>query len=177
MNRKDLENSIITKEQRFKKAKWDRMFVSRRMILSKAFLSLKTSPACQVFMIFLHKCKPEKVQTRPMSREKEWTITNNGKIQFTYKEAKGKWGISDGKFTRAIDENLRVGLIDIIHCGFGLCKDVTLYAISDRWEKFGTDEFVVKKRPKRRQQLGFTNKNTCGRNCKAKKKSTSIDNG
>jgi hypothetical protein len=40
----------------------------------------------------------------------------------------------------------------------GLHKDVTLYAISDRWEKYGTDEFIVKKRPKQKQQFGFAGK-------------------
>ena len=104
-----------------------------------------------------------------MSREKEWCIANNGEIQFTYKEAKLKWGISYSKFTRAIDEVIRVGLIDITKTGNGLQKDVTLYAISDRWEKYGTDEFVVKKRPKRKQQYGFTKKNKHGRNCKKEK--------
>jgi hypothetical protein len=150
--------SIMTREQRFKARKWDRMFVSRRMIKSKAFLDLKTAPACKVFLIFLSKCRVEKVQTRPMSREKEWCITNNGEIQFTYAEADSKYCISAGKFTRAIDELLRVGLIDITKTGMGLHKDVTLYAISDRWEKFGTDEFVVMKRPKRKQQFGFAGK-------------------
>lgn len=106
----------------------------------------------------------EKAQTRPMSREKEWRITNNGEIQFTYLEAEKKWGISVGKFTRAIDDLLRVGLIDITKTGLGLHKDESLYAISDRWEKFGTDKFVVMERPKRKQQLGFTKGNSYGKN-------------
>jgi len=148
----------MTREQRFKARKWDKMFVSRRMITSKAYLDLKTATSCQVFMIFLSKCRVEKVQTRPMSREKEWRITNNGEIQFTYAEAEAKYGISTGKFTRAIDELIRVGLIDIAKTGMGLHKDVTLYAISNRWEKFDTDEFIVMKRPKRKQQFGFAGK-------------------
>ena len=39
-----------------------------------------------------------------MRREKEWRISNNGEIQFTYAEAERKYCISSGKFTRAIDE-------------------------------------------------------------------------
>ena len=160
MNSEDL---LMTREQRFRARKWDKMFVSRSMITSKAFLALRTAAACQVFMIFLGKCRMEKVQTRPMRREKEWTITNNGEIQFTYKEAENKCGISTGKFLRAIEELVRVGLIDIAKSGFGLHKDITLYAISDRWEKFGTDEFVVKERPKRTQQIGFAKGNNYGK--------------
>lgn len=157
-------NLLKTREYRFKESKWDRMFVSRRQVTSKAFLALKTAAACQVYMIFRTKCRMEKVQTRPMQREKEWRITNNGEIQFTYLEAEKKGGISVGKFTRAIDDLLRVGLIDITKTGLGLHKDESLYAISDRWEKFGTDEFVVMERPKRKQQLGFTKGNSYGKN-------------
>lgn len=158
--------SLMTREQRFRAEKWDRMFVSRALIKSKAFWDLKTATSCRVFFIFLSKCRVEKVRTTPGSRDREYAITNNGEIRFSYIEAEEKYGISDGKFTRAIDDLVRVGVIDIAKTGLGLKKDVTLYAISDRWEKYATDEFVVKKRPKRKQQFGFTNKNRHGRNCK-----------
>ena len=159
-------DSLKTREQRFREMKWDKMFVSRSVITSKAFLALRTATACQVYLLFLSKCRMEKVQARPMRSEKEWRITNNGEIQFTYLEAKKKWGILGGRFTRAIDDLMRVGLIDIAKTGCGLHKDVTLYAISDRWKKLDADdEFVKMKRPKRTQQYGFINKNKHGRNC------------
>ncbi len=164
MAEKSEMDSLKTREQRFKETKWDRMFVSRKMITSEAFRALKTAAACQVFMIFLNKCIPDRVQTRPMRREKEWRITNNGEIQFTYNEALGKWAITQKQFTKAIDEVIRVGLIDITKSGFGLQKDKSLYAIGDHWEKFGTGEFVAKKRQKRKQQLGFTKGNSYGKN-------------
>ncbi len=157
-------DSLKTREQKFKEVKWNKMFVERRAVTSKAFLDLNTAAACQVYMIFRTKCRMEKVQIRPMSREKEWVIANNGEIQFTYDEALGKWGITQKKFTKAIDEVVRVGLIDITKSGFGLQKDKSLYAISDRWEKFGTGEFVARKRQKRKQQLGFTKGNSYGKN-------------
>jgi hypothetical protein len=167
---KTYENLLQTKEQQFKQRKWDRMFVSRSLITSKAFLSLKTAAACQVTLIFLNKCKWEKVQGKTAKRKAPYFLANQGKIQFSYKEAKQKYGMSSGKFTRAIDEVVENGLIDIAKSGLGLHKDVTLYAISDRWLKFGTDEFVIQKRPKREQQFGFTNKNKLGRNCKKQNK-------
>ncbi len=164
MAKKSEINALKTREQQFRETKWDRMFVSKKLITSEAFRSLRTATACQVYMIFRSKCRMEKVQARPMSRDKEWHITNNGEIQFSYIEAKGEWGISGGKFTRAIDDLVRVGLIDIAKTGFGLQRDVNLYAISYRWEKFGTDEFVVQKRPKRMQNIGFAKGNSYGRN-------------
>jgi hypothetical protein len=152
------------------------MFVSRKVITSKAFLSLATATACQVYFIFLSKCRWEKVQTRPGSRDKAWVITNNKEIQFSYREALEKYGMKDGRFRKAIDELLRVGLIDIAHSGFGLHKDRTLYAISDRWEKFGTAEFQRVERPKRRERIGFQKGNRHGRHSRQKKNSTVADN-
>ena len=148
-------DALMTREQRFRARKWDRMFVSRSLITSKALWELRTATSCRVFFIFLSKCRWEKVQTRPGRSETEWAITNNGEIQFTYAEAEEKYGISGGSFTRAIDDLIRVGLIDITRSGLGLKKEVSLYAISNRWEEFGTDAFIVKKRPKRKELFGF----------------------
>ena len=160
-------NGLKTKEQKYKEVKWGRMFVSRKQITSEAFRSLKTAAACQVFMIFLYKCQMKPIEGSA-KRKKEYYIANNGEIQFSYKDALEKWGISNGRFTKAIDELVRVGLIDITKSGFGLKKDVSLYAISDRWEKFGTDEFVAKERQKRKQNLGFTKGNSFGKNSTSK---------
>ncbi|MHC4461850.1 MAG: hypothetical protein ACYS30_10515 [Planctomycetota bacterium] len=171
---KESEIDVLkTCEQRFKEVKWDRMFVSKRMITSKAFRSLKTAAACQVFMIFLTKCVPKQIDGKP-KRKDGWFIANNGEIQFTYDEALRKWGILNKRFTKAIDELVRVGLIDITKSGFGLNKDKSLYAISDRWEKFGTDEFVIQRRRKRVQQLGFTKGNSYGRNSTKKQNQRSL---
>ena len=167
MAKKNEIDSLKTREQRFKEFRYDKMFNSKRMITSKAFRSLRTAPACQVFMIFLTKCVQRQIDGKP-KRKDNWYIANNGDIQFTYKEAWENWDIDSSKFTRAIDELVRVGLIDITKSGFGLKKDESRYAISDRWEQYGTDEFVVQKRQKRKQHLGFTRGNRHGRNSSKK---------
>jgi len=171
----DREEALQTREQRYRARRWDRMFVSRALITSEAYLSLRTAAACQVFGIFLTKCQWEKAQIKPGSRDKAWVLVNNGEIQFSYIEAREKYGISDTRFTRAIDELLRVGLIDIAHSGLGLHKDCTLYAISERWRKYGTDEFEHVERRKRSARLGFTKGNRHGRHCRSKKQSTIVD--
>jgi len=169
------EDALQTREQRYRARRWDRMFVSREMITSQAFLSLRTAAACQVFMIFLNKCRWQNVQIRPGSRDKAFIIVNNGGIQFSYREAKEKYGISSGRFTKALDELIRVGLIAIAHSGYGLKKDCTLYAISERWRKYGTAEFEHVERPKRVEKIGFREGNKHGRNSRARKKSTVVD--
>ncbi len=162
----DRVEALQTREQRFRAGKWDRMFVSRAVITSRAFLDLKTPAACQVYFIFLSKRRWQKAQIRPGSRDKAWIIVNNGEIEFTYPEARDKYGINAKRFTRAIDELLRVGLIDITHSAVGLQKEKTLYEISERWQKYGTDEFVEAKRPERGIALGFKKGNRYGQHCR-----------
>jgi len=60
-------------------------------------------------------------------------------------------------FMKCIDRLIEVGLIDITHSGAGGRKgDVSLYALIERWRKYGTSDFIVKKRPKdNRSGRGF----------------------
>jgi len=97
----------------------------------------------------------KKIENRRGRNEQDYYIANNGEIQFTYKEAIEKWGITGPTFTKAIDQLMGVGLIDITKAGSGLHRDASRYALSDRWKDYGTDEFIVKKRHKRAQHYGF----------------------
>lgn len=144
---------IRTREQKYKDGRRNRMFVERALLDSAAFRDLRTSTAYVVLFRFLAKCQWEKVPARPGTRDKCWTIANNGRIQFSYAEA-ARIGIPSKKFTRAIDDLVRVGFLDIEHSGYGLRKDRTLYSVSDRWRAFGTDDFVLRHR-ETRQRLGF----------------------
>ena len=87
--------SLCSKAQRHKAPKWDRMFISRRLIMSGAFLGLRGA-ACKVMLIFLTKCVPAKPETKSRSK-RDWIIRNNGQIQFTYREAR-RYGFSRRTF-------------------------------------------------------------------------------
>ncbi len=79
---------------------------------------------------------------------KHWEITNNGDIEYCYSEAEKK-GIPRSTFMKCIDALIANGFIDIAHSGSGGKKgDKNLYWISNRWEKWGSDSFVRKTRPK-----------------------------
>lgn len=144
--------------------------VEKRLLKSKAYRSLRTPTAYFVFGIFLVKRQMSHVGR---SGKKQWEITNNGEITFTYKEAKAKFGISYGAFRNAIDELLEKGFIDIAESGAGLYKSANLYTISARWKLYGTPEY---QKPKQRQKgpinRGFQTGNQYGRNCKKGKKTT-----
>ena len=83
-------------------------------------------------------------------------ILNNGEIEYCYSEAEKK-GIPRPSFMRNLDMLIEYGFLDITHSGSGGKKgDKSLYAISDRWRDYGTDNFVPSSRPKDlRQGRGF----------------------
>ena len=70
-----------------------------------------------------------------------------GDIVYTYDEAERN-GIKRSNFMKCLDALIAKGFIDVYHSGNGGKKgDVSLYWISDRWEKWGATSFVEKKRP------------------------------
>ncbi len=130
--------------------------IERKLLKSEAWWAL-TGAAPQVMTGFLVRRQFNEVRS-PGGRRSSWVIINNGQIEFTYAEAKGKYGVTNPRFTRAIDQLVEVGFIDIAKQGGGMLKNKTLYAISDRWEKFGTEEFKHVERQKDMRQMGYRNR-------------------
>ena len=138
-------------------AKNDVIVLEQKMIKAKAWLSLN-GVAKDVYLIFRTKCQVVKSRGKPGRHGP--VILNNGEIIFTYEEAKVMYGISHSRFNRAIDDLVAKGFIDIGQTGMGLHKMATGYAISERWRKYGTSEFVQKERPKAKQfNVGFKPEN------------------
>ena len=127
--------------------------------------AIRTAAAHRVLMIFYAKRQMER-RRQPGHREKVWRCVNNGEITFSYKEALERHGLTASRFRNALDELVRLGFIDIAHSGYGLHKDQTLYAISRRWQRYGTPEFQSSERPRQTPKLGFTKGNRHGRNCR-----------
>jgi len=100
-------------------------------------------------------------------------ILNNGELVFTYEEAKRLYGITAGRFTRAIEELVEKGFLDISETGMGLYKMATHYGISDRWRDYGTPSFRQVHRPERSIKCGFRKGNRLWQKAR-KKKSTAI---
>jgi len=121
--------------------------IDKEIIFSKAFLSL-SGIAPQVYLIFLSKRKYARVG-------RKWMQTNNGEIEFPYDEAQDQFGITKPRFTRAIDQLIKHGFLDIAKPGGGICGVKTLYSISERWQKFDTPDFEYRERKKRKGYPGF----------------------
>jgi len=130
------------------------IWLDRDLLRSEAFRGLSAA-AIHVYFELRMRCKMQRLRT-PSGRAKEWVIKNNAELIFTYAEA-ARRGFPPTTFARAIDQLVERGLIDIAKLGSGGRKhDATHYAISSRWEKFGTGEFEKATRPKdNREGRGF----------------------
>lgn len=131
-----------------------KLVIDADLVLSRAFLNL-TGVAPQVYLLFLRRRRLVKIGRKGKER---WVIENNGEIVFPYAEAENKFGITRPRFQRAIDQLVEHGFIDIAHLGGGTGKDVSKYAISDRWQNYGTNNFIQKHRQKDTRGFGFKKK-------------------
>ena len=131
-----------------------KIVIDADLVLSRAFLKL-TGIAPQVLLLFLRRRRLVKLGR---AGKEKWVIENNREIVFPYAEAENKFGITRPRFLRAIDQLVEHGFIDIAHPGGGMMKDVSKYAISTRWQNYGTNKFIQKHRNKDTRGLGFKKK-------------------
>lgn len=134
-----------------KKRKSKVVVMERELINSKAYLALKgISP--QLLLLFYGRRRMERIGRRG---RKKWVCTNAAEIAFTYSEAKDRFGITNSRFTRGIDNLVDKGFIDIEHHGGTHNHDKTIYAISNRWKKYGEPDFKTSERQKDPIQRGY----------------------
>ena len=138
------------KDPAAKKEKWGQFrlqasngFVGlpNRLVDSKAFASLTTGASVQTLVWFWQMVEYEKKRKggeSPIGRIDK--MTNHGELSFTYQEAQWR-GIKQGRFSRALKELFRLGFIDISRHGRGVKGEYTKYALSNRWQKYGTPEW------------------------------------
>ena len=136
-------------------AKSQHIYTERSLINSLAFIKLPGT-AAKVLFWFLARRQFAKLSK---FRRREWVNKNNGEIVFSYAEAENKFNLTRPRYSRALDDLIKFGFIDINHRGGGMFKDMTTYYISDRWRDYGTSDFKEQSRPKDTRGLGFTKKN------------------
>ncbi len=124
-----------------------KIWTERRLFKAEAFRSLRGS-SIKVYFDFRLKLQWKPVKpSKPAQRGKEWVPTNNGELIYTYGEAK-KNGFNPPRFRDALDELVEKGFIDITHSGGGIEGDCSKYAVSERWRKYGKEDFEELIRPK-----------------------------
>lgn len=115
------------------------------LLHSKAYLSLRYSPAYMVLDWFLEKRRVRRINKR--RGKGGWQTVNNGEISFPYEEARCR-GLSDQQFSWALKRLHAVGFIDVTEPGSGMMGSYTKYALSERWREFGARDFKHVEFPK-----------------------------
>lgn len=152
----------------------DVIVLLQALVKSPAWLDLNGA-AIKAYCIFRVKCQVRQRPGKP-GKKNEKIIVNNGQLQFTYREAKTKYGFTASRYRRALDDLIGHGFLDVAATGMGVHKVVTLYAISERWRAWGTADFVGAKRPKPPiANPGFKRGNKLAKN-RHKKKESSVEN-
>jgi len=125
------------------------IYFERKRLRSEAYLAL--TGLGHLYVLHFLGCR----QGHMVKASGLWEQSNNGKIYFTYADAKKYYGVKyPGRHNRTLKQLHMVGFIDIAHHGGGMDGDCTLFSISKRWEKFGMPEFEFKEWPKDTRKHG-----------------------
>lgn len=128
------------------------VYLERELIKSKALRSLS---ATAIFVLLDFLAKRQMFRRKNSNGKKEFIVSNNGEIQYSYKEAESR-GITRPAFQRAIDALMARGFIRIAHHGAGGKKgDVSLYEITNGWKSWKHGDVIFIRPKDTRQGVGF----------------------
>ena len=119
----------------------DRLVLSKKMLRSKAFVSL-TGAAKQILLELTMRLKLESY--RPRKRHKHSTryyAGNNGKLVLSYKSVHKQFGYSSATISKAIDQLVSHGFIEIAELGCGVKRQSHKIALIRNWQDYGTEDF------------------------------------
>jgi hypothetical protein len=103
-------------------------WVEKELWESKAFCSLQGF-APQLLLFFFGK---RQFQTYGRTGKQKRVCVNCPKINLTYVEMK-RYGITQPRITRAINQLLEKGFISVVNPGGGYNQDKAIYALIDKW--------------------------------------------
>jgi len=104
-------------------------WIEREMFESNAYLSL-TGFAPQLLILIMGK---RQFITHGRKGKEKRVCTNCDKINITYIEFKNKYGITQPRMTRAIDQLLAKGFLAIVNPGGTYRQDKAIYSLSNNW--------------------------------------------
>jgi len=127
------------------------LYLEYGLFKSKAFREL-TRAAIDILFEFYMVAPKKKVNG---FKGKEWIRPYNGKIEFTYKQAKEKFGYSKTTCSKCIDQLIDRGFLELTHKGGGMEGDKNKYAILENWKRYGRKDFIKKDRERGFRKIGF----------------------
>lgn len=105
-------------------------FIEREMYQSTAWMALRRTFSAKLLILFLDKRRREKQVKGQKQRHR---FINLNSIDMPYSELEKKYGVCRQTITRAIDELLEKGFIEIRHHGGTYRHEKTIYALSEKW--------------------------------------------
>src|SRR5208282_4525438 len=144
----------IRKEQQQKpKREHHGTYLEGPLITSKAWLSMRSPSSFIVYCIISSQVIKLRAKHKAKNKKQQYTCPNERDLKLTYGQAQEIYGISQTKFTRAIDELIEHGFLDVVTPGNASTKTPTIYGISGRWKLYGTERFRAE--PRERIKRGF----------------------
>lgn len=121
--------------------------ITPEMFYSEPFKALSAS-ALRTLM----RCLQKRAWTKQRVHGKKKTVYIDGEFIFPYGEAESL-GIRTTQFWKNIGLLIRLGFIDLAYQGGRYQRDqherdCSRYRLSDRWKKYGTDDFVPSEKAK-----------------------------
>ena len=107
------------------------VFIPKEILESKAYLALK-GVAPQVLALFMLKRQFEIIPDAKRGKKNRQCV-NGQSLSLTYIEAKEKYGITQPRFTRAIDEILAKGFLTCTRQGGNQKQDKSTYGLSEKY--------------------------------------------
>ena len=118
-------------------------FLENDMITSTAFKAIDSPNSMRVLIEFYRRrvFHKRKGHHKPM-------LMNNGEIELKFDYAIEQMGIAQTTFGRCLDELVELGFLDVAELSCGLHKMPTKWSLSERWRKYGAEDFIKIKRKK-----------------------------
>jgi DNA-binding transcriptional ArsR family regulator len=112
-----------------KKYKSGGTFIERERLESEAYLSLNGFAPQLLTLILLKR----QFENHGRKGKQKRICVNCGKLNITYSEFYNKYGVTQPRMTRAIDQLLEKGFLSIVYPGGTYRQDKAVYALSDNW--------------------------------------------
>ncbi len=112
-----------------KKYKSGGTFIEREMLESEAYLSLNGFAPHLLSLILLKR----QFENYGRKGKQKRICVNCDKLNITYMEFKNKFGVTQPRMTRAIDQLLEKGFLSIVYPGGTFRQDKAVYALSTNW--------------------------------------------
>ena len=112
-----------------KKYKSGGTFIERERLESEAYLSLNGFAPQLLTLILLKR----QFENHGRKGKQKRICVNCDKLNVTYSEFYNKYGVTQPRMTRAIDQLLEKGFLSIVYPGGTYRQDKAVYALSDNW--------------------------------------------